>query len=116
MSCAVGSRDCPVSFEILGSGQDAAKLRQRLSCALGGLGFRATITVHQDVERALAVGATQDPVVLVDNRLFTQGLPRTETLEELLRALPATALALDAPITNSSTEITSSTRNPNDDS
>ncbi len=83
---------------------------------LGGLGLRATITIHQDVERALSVGATQDPVVLVDNRLFTQGLPRTETLEELLRALPAIVLALDGPITNSSTEITSSTGNPNDDS
>lgn len=112
MSCAVGNRDCPVFFEILGSGQDAAKLRQRLSCALGGLGFRATITVHQDLERALAVGATQDPVVLVDNHLFTQGLPRTEMLEDLLRALPAIALALDAPITNSLTDIGSSAGEP----
>lgn len=96
MSCAIGGQQCPVSFEILGSGQDAAKLRQRLSCALGGLGFNAQITVHADSERAIALGATRDPAIIVNNQLLADGLPQTEVLDSLLRpilGLPSRATA-----------------------
>lgn len=87
MSCAIGGRECPISFEILGSGQDAAKLRQRLSCALGGLDLYAKITVRADSERAIALGATCDPVLIANDQLLVDGLPRTEELEYLLRPL-----------------------------
>jgi hypothetical protein len=86
MTCAIGSHDCPIRFDILGYGIDAEKLKRRLSCALGGLGWRAEIDVRSDTERALAVGATRDPVLLADGVLFAQGLPRTEDLEDLLLA------------------------------
>ncbi len=87
MSCVIGGRECPISFEILGSGPDAAKLRQRLSCALGGLGFYAHITVRADSERAVALGATLDPALIAQDRLLVDGLPQTEALEALLRPL-----------------------------
>ncbi|MDE2176280.1 MAG: thioredoxin family protein [Betaproteobacteria bacterium] len=86
MTCAIGSHDCPIRFEILGSGLDAEKLKRRLSCALGGLGWRAQIRLQADAHRALDLGATRDPVLLADGVLFAQGLPRTEELEALLRA------------------------------
>jgi hypothetical protein len=88
MSCLVGGQPSPVSFEILGSGVEAEKLRRRLGCALGGLGFAARIPIHADTERALASGARHDPVALADGKLFVDGLLRTEAIEALLRAWP----------------------------
>jgi len=86
MSCVVGATPCPLRFEILGSGVEAEKLRRRLACALGGLGWSAHIAVGDDPQRALDAGATRDPAVLVDGVLFAQGLLRTEDFEALLRA------------------------------
>jgi hypothetical protein len=86
MSCSVGGQLSPVSFEILGSGVEAEKLRRRLGCALGGLGFSAIIPIHADTECALAGGARHDPVVLADGKLFVQGLLGTEEIESRLRA------------------------------
>ncbi|WP_051849321.1 hypothetical protein [Thiomonas sp. FB-Cd] len=85
MICATGAQPCPLRFEILGSGAEAEKLRRRLACALGGLGWSAGIPIRTDAEAALNAGATRDPVLLADDVLFAQGLPRTEDLEELLR-------------------------------
>ena len=73
MSCSVGGQLSPVSFEILGSGVEAEKLRRRLGCALGGLGFSAIIPIHADTECALAGGARHDPVALADGKLFCRG-------------------------------------------
>jgi len=86
MTCSSGSHVCPARFDILGSGLDAEKLKRRVSCALGGLGWRANIHLRADAERAIALGATRDPVLLLDGALFAQGLPRTEELEALLLA------------------------------
>lgn len=86
MTCASGGQPCPLRFEILGSGVEAEKLRRRLSCALGGLGWSAGIPICGDAERALDAGATRDPALLADDVLFAQGLQRTEDLEHLLHA------------------------------
>ena len=86
MTCATGSHDCPIRFEILGSGLDAEKLKRRLSCALGGLGWQAQIRLQADAHRAVDLGATRDPVLLAGGVLFAEGLPRTEEREALLRA------------------------------
>lgn len=86
VTCSLGTQTCPVRFEILGHGLEAEKLKRRLTCALGGLGWTAPVPLRADPERALALGARRDPVLLADGALFTQGLLRTETLETLLRA------------------------------
>jgi len=91
MTCGTGKTHCPLTFEILGSGLKAAKLERRLSCALAGLGYRAAVTTRIDDERALALGATREPVLVADGKLLTDGLPRTEALEEALRHHPALA-------------------------
>ena len=86
MNCAIGGQPCPLRFEILGSGVEAEKLRRRLACALGGLGWSVCISIYRNAERALDAGATRDPTLLADGVLFAQGLPRTEHLEGLLLA------------------------------
>lgn len=97
MSCAIGSRDCPARFDILDSGRDAEKLSRRVACALGGLGWRAPMHRRADPERAIALGATRDPVLLIDGALFAQGLPRTEEFEALLLIRLGRADAAAAP-------------------
>ncbi len=84
MTCIIGGQLSSLNFEIIGYGVEAEKLKRRLTCALGGLGWQAQIRVHADTERAIALGATRDPVLLVDGALFVQGLLRTEELEALL--------------------------------
>jgi hypothetical protein len=86
MTCTSGGQPCPLRFEILGSGFEAEKLKRRVTCALAGLGWSADIPLHADPARALDLGATRDPVLLADEIVFAQGLPRTEELEALLRA------------------------------
>ncbi len=91
MACITGGRPCLLRFEILGSGLAATKLKSRLLCALGGLGWMAEVAVHLDPERALNLGARRDPVLLADGSIFMEGLPRTEEIEARLRIRLATA-------------------------
>lgn len=88
MSCQVGCHPFPFRLEILGSGADAQKLRQRVGCALGGLGFYTEIPIHSDNERALALGATRDPVLLINDSLFIDGLLTTEDIARKIHRLP----------------------------
>ena len=50
MTCAIGSHDGPIRFKMLGSGLDAEKLKRRLSCALGALGWLAQIRRQADAQ------------------------------------------------------------------
>ncbi len=86
MTCETGGEACPRRFEVLGAGIEAVKLARRVSCALGALGWTANVAVRHDPQRAVVVGARRDPVLLVDEALFAEGLVRTEELEELFRA------------------------------
>ena len=85
MSCALGRTDFPFRLEILGSGIEAEKLRRRVTCALGGLGYRAAIPIARDLPRALDLGATRNPALLLDGALLAEGLPPVEQMEALLR-------------------------------
>ena len=86
MACITDGRPCPLRFEILGSGVAATKLKSRLLCALGGLGWTANVAVNPDSQRALDLGVRRDPVLLADGSIFMGGLPRTEEIEARLRA------------------------------
>ncbi len=96
MTCSAGGVACPRRLEVLGSGIEAVKLAKRVSCALGALGWTANVAVRHDPQRALAVGARRDPVLLLDEALFAEGLVRTEDLEDLLRAALGDAIRCPA--------------------
>ena len=85
MSCALGRTDFPFRLEILGSGIEAEKLRRRVACALGGLGYRTAVPIVRDLPRALDLGATRNPALLLDGVLLAEGLPSAEQVEALLR-------------------------------
>lgn len=62
---------------IIADGEDALRLSKRVICAARALGIELTIETQR------GDGAT--PRVVIDGSLLTEGLPRTEDIEQRLR-------------------------------
>lgn len=84
--CRLPPPDAPrLALTLAGSGESLLRLEKRLSCAAAGLGLALDVEVCKDTE-ALGIPFEQTPAVLVDGRIMFSGLPRTEEIEDWLRA------------------------------
>lgn len=75
-----------LALTLAGSGEPLLRLQKRLSCAAAGLGLALDVEIRKDTE-ALGIPFEQTPAVLVDGQMAFSGLPRTEEIEDWLRAI-----------------------------
>ncbi len=65
-----------------------AKFSKRLSCAIKHLPLRLAFSYEYDVVKALEQGVQKDPTLLVDGKIFLEGLVQaeeiTDTFEKML--------------------------------
>ncbi len=59
-----------------------AKFSKRLSCAIKHLPLRLAFSYEYDVHKALEQGVQKDPTLLVDGKIFLEGLVQAETITE----------------------------------
>jgi len=78
-----------LALTLVGSGEPLLRLEKRLSCAAAGLELALELEIRKDVED-LGIPFEQTPAVLVDGQMAFFGLPRTEEIEDWLRARIAT--------------------------
>lgn len=74
---------------LVGTGEPLLRLQKRLGCAATELG----VTLLLDIEKhpgAVGLRYEQTPALLAQGRCIVSGLPRTEEIVALLRALPET--------------------------
>ena len=67
-----------------------AKFSKRLSCAIKHLPLRLAFSYEYDVTKAMEQGVQKDPTLLVDGKIFLEGLVQaeeiTEAFEKMLEA------------------------------
>ena len=64
-----------------------AKLSKRLSCAIKHLPIRITFNFEYNTQKALEVGVTKDPTLLLEGELFIEGLEQTEDIVQKFETL-----------------------------
>ena len=66
----------------------SAKLSKRLSCAIKHLPIRLQFNFNSNIEYAVALGITKDPTLILDGKIFIEGLIQAEDItrrfEEML--------------------------------
>lgn len=78
--------DAPVlKLTLVGLGEPLLRMEKRLHCAASGAGVRLELDIRKDSE-ALGVPFEQTPAVLAQGQIVFSGLPRTEEIEDWLRA------------------------------
>lgn len=75
-----------MKLTLVGTGEPLLRLQKRLGCAATELG----VTLQLDIEKhpeAVGLRFEQTPAVLAQGRCLVNGLPRTEEIVAILRAL-----------------------------
>ena len=66
----------------------SAKLSKRLSCAIKHLPIRLQFNYNRNIEDAVSLGITKDPTLILDGKIFIEGLIQAEDItrrfEEML--------------------------------
>lgn len=78
--------DRTIKLTLVGAGEPLLRLQKRLGCAATELG----VTLQLDIEKhpeAVGLRYGQTPAVLAQGRCLISGLPRTEEIVTILRAL-----------------------------
>ena len=74
---------------IYGSKVDSAKLSKRVSCAIKHLPIRVKFSFVYDSLKAVEKGVSKDPTLMLDDKIFIEGLLQSEEItkrfEELLK-------------------------------
>ena len=74
---------------LYGDKVSTAKFSKRLSCAIKHLPLRVEFTYEYDTLKALDKGVTKDPTLVLEGKIFLEGLVQAETIsaafEEQLR-------------------------------
>jgi hypothetical protein len=86
---AARMNDRIMKLTLVGTGEPLLRIQKRLGCAATELG----VTLHLDIERhpeAVGLRYEQTPAVLAQGRCLVSGLPRTEEIVTILRALSET--------------------------
>jgi len=65
---------------IYGSRVDSAKLSKRLSCAIKHLPLRVRFSYEYDPQRAIEKGISKDPTLVLDGKIFLEGLVQSEEI------------------------------------
>ena len=64
-----------------------AKFSKRLSCAIKHLPLRLAFSYEYDVVKAMDQGVQKDPTLLVDGKIFLEGLVQAEEITEAFERL-----------------------------
>jgi hypothetical protein len=81
--------DRTLKVTLVGAGEPLLRLQKRLGCVATELG----VTLQLDIEKhpeAVGLRYEQTPALLAQGRCIVSGLPRTEEIVAILRALPET--------------------------
>ena len=74
---------------IYGSRVECAKFSKRLSCAIKHLPVRVKFSFEYDTLKAIEKGIAKDPTLVLDGKIFIEGLVQSEEItkkfEELLK-------------------------------
>jgi len=65
----------------------SAKLSKRLSCAIKHLPLRVEFRYEYDTQKALEAGVKKDPTLVLDNKIFLQGLVQAEEITQKFQTL-----------------------------
>lgn len=72
---------------IYGDKISCAKLSKRLSCAIKHLPIRVHFSYEHDAKKALNPSVTKDPTIVVDSKIFLEGLVQTEEITNAFEKL-----------------------------
>ena len=72
-----------------GNHVDTAKFSKRLSCALRRLPVRVQCAYEYDTLKALDRGITKDPTLLLNGKIFIEGLAQAEEIRKRFETLLA---------------------------
>ena len=64
-----------------------AKFSKRLSCAIKHLPLRLAFSYEYDVVKALEQGVQKDPTLLVDGKIFLEGLVQAEEITDAFKKM-----------------------------
>ena len=64
-----------------------AKFSKRLSCAIKALPLRVLFNYEFRVEKAIEMGITKDPTLLLNGKIFLEGLVQAEVITEKFQTL-----------------------------
>jgi hypothetical protein len=67
---------------IYGSRTECAKFSKRLSCAVKHLPLRVKFSFEYDTVKAIEKGVAKDPTLVIDGKIFMEGLPQAELITE----------------------------------
>lgn len=89
MMYAEKMNDKTIKLTLVGTGEPLLRLQKRLGCAATELGVTLLLDIEKD-PGAVGLRYEQTPALLAQGRCIVSGLPRTEEIVALLRALPET--------------------------
>lgn len=89
MKYASVMNDTTMKLTLVGTGEPLLRLQKRLNCAATELGLTLQLDIEKHPE-AVGLRYGQTPAVLAQGRCIVSGLPRTEEIVAILRALPET--------------------------
>ena len=67
---------------LYGDKVSTAKFSKRLSCAIKHLPLRVEFTYEHDTLKAVEKGVTKDPTLVLDGKIFLEGLVQAEVITE----------------------------------
>ncbi len=78
-----GKSEYPLFHAVLyGDKVLTAKFSKRLSCAIKHLPLRLQCNYEHDTQKAVEQGISTDPTLLLDGKIFLEGLVSAETMTE----------------------------------
>ena len=57
-----------------------AKFSKRLSCAIKQLPMRVEFIYEHNIQKALDAGVSKDPTLILNGKIFIEGLPQAEAM------------------------------------
>ena len=72
---------------LYGDKVSTAKFSKRLSCAIKHLPLRVEFTYERDTLKAVEKGVTKDPTLVLDGKIFLEGLVQAEVITEAFKKL-----------------------------
>ena len=75
------------SAVLYGDRVSTAKFSKRLSCAIKHLPLRVAFHYEHDTQKALEAGVRKDPTLVLDGKVFLEGLVAAEAITEAFEVL-----------------------------
>jgi len=81
-------KEFPLFHALLyGDRVSTAKLSKRLSCAIKHLPLRVEFSFEYDTQKAVEAGVCKDPTIVLDGKIFLEGLVQAEEITEAFEKL-----------------------------